>query len=88
MKRAAELLPTFDEPLFTRPVFVAAYFDVLKPKTTKLLTPRGDIDNYEKALYDALTKCGVWTDDTLVASHHNGKRFASRGLIHIYVKDL
>ena len=34
-----------------------------KPKTTKRLNPRGDIDNYIKAVLDAITKRAYWHDD-------------------------
>jgi Holliday junction resolvase RusA-like endonuclease len=51
------------EPL-AGPVAVWMRFAVPKPKTTKLSHPSPDIDNYEKALFDALTKAGnVWNDD-------------------------
>jgi crossover junction endodeoxyribonuclease RusA len=39
----------------------------------KLAPPRNgkwDGDNYTKAIFDALTKAGVWVDDSLVAKYH------------------
>ena len=39
---------------FAGPVLVFASFHVKRPKTTKLDFPRGDIDNYAKALLDIL----------------------------------
>jgi Holliday junction resolvase RusA-like endonuclease len=54
---------TLGEP-FDGPVMIWMRFAVPKPKTTKLSHPKPDIDNYEKALFDALTKAGnVWNDD-------------------------
>jgi len=47
-----------------------------KPKSTKLITPRGDIDNYMKAILDAVTKKGYWHDDAQVAEINAVKRYA------------
>jgi len=53
---------------FNLPVRVWVRFAVPKPKTTKLVQPKPDLDNYLKALLDALTRAGnVWEDDHLVA---------------------
>lgn len=49
---------------FDGPVQVWVRFACPKPKTTKLDAPKPDIDNYLKALFDALTAAGnVWEDD-------------------------
>lgn len=61
---------------FETPVSLTARFLVTRPKTTKLLTPKGDLDNYAKALFDCLTKADVWTDDALIASALLTKQFA------------
>lgn len=61
------------------PVSVYVEFVVRRPKTTKLLTPRGDIDNYQKSLFDALTDAKVWDDDTLVDTVKAKKRFTKEG---------
>lgn len=37
-----------------------------RPKTTKMLAPKGDVDNYAKAPLDAATKAGVWLDDSQI----------------------
>lgn len=63
-------------PYFDAPVKVAAEFVVKKPKTTKLSTPKGDIDNYAKSLFDGLTKVNLWKDDVLISSALLTKRFA------------
>lgn len=47
-----------------------------KPKTTKRTNPRGDIDNYAKAIMDAITKLGYWEDDDQVVTATMHKRFA------------
>jgi Holliday junction resolvase RusA-like endonuclease len=46
-----------------------------KPRTGKLQTPRGDVDNFAKGPLDAATKVGLWTDDTQVASLAVSKRY-------------
>ena len=46
-----------------------------KPKTTKRDNPRGDIDNYIKAVLDALTKKGYWNDDDQIVYIRAEKRW-------------
>lgn len=76
MKRAAEILPplAFPHAGFLR---VELEFIVRKPRTSKLHTPRGDIDNYAKAILDALTKADHWGDDGQVVTLFASKRFAA-----------
>lgn len=51
---------------------------VQKPKTTKLETPRPDVDNYAKSVLDAITKDGrFWKDDTQVSELHVTKTWAN-----------
>ena len=47
-----------------------------RPKTTKLSTPKGDIDNHLKAILDVITKQGYWHDDVQIESLTATKRFA------------
>lgn len=62
-------------------VTFAAEFVCTPPKTTKLDTPRPDLDNYVKALLDACTQSGVlWNDDKqVVAFNRTRKRWATPG---------
>lgn len=55
---------------------VTLQFACRKPKTTKRINPRGDIDNHIKAILDAITKKGYWIDDDQVVSLHAIKRWA------------
>jgi len=71
-------LPSGTEPVFTGPVAVMTQFIIQKPKTTKRAYPRGDNDNYEKAIYDAITKCGcIWNDDDQILMNLSFKRFTN-----------
>lgn len=47
---------------FQGPLSVVLDIYVTKPKTTKLRSPRGDVDNYAKACLDALNTL-MWEDD-------------------------
>lgn len=47
------------------PIDVWLSFLVKKPKATRLYSPKPDIDNYMKAIFDACNGI-VWTDDSLV----------------------
>lgn len=52
---------------------------VVKPKTSKLREPKGDVDNYAKAIMDALTTAGAWGDDDQVIDLRVVKRWADKG---------
>ena len=81
-KKAAVLhLRDKSKPYFAgRPVAILAEYIVRKPKTTKREWPRGDVDNYDKAIFDALTACkSVWVDDDQILMSVSIKRFAEPG---------
>lgn len=68
------------------PLFVSCRFVVQRPKRTKLAHPRGDLDNYEKALWDQLTECGAWLDDNQVVHSQSRKEWSdphTRGRIEV-----
>jgi Holliday junction resolvase RusA-like endonuclease len=66
-----------DKPFtsFSGPVQVRMCFDIQKPRTSKLVLPKGDIDNYAKSVLDGLTTVGMWDDDKQVAVLLAIKRF-------------
>ncbi|QDP54767.1 MAG: hypothetical protein Unbinned5784contig1000_10 [Prokaryotic dsDNA virus sp.] len=83
-KTVGEMLPdiltdTGLEAPLEGPLLVAAKFIVKRPKTTKLSHPRGDLDNFEKSLWDALTTAQVWLDDVQIVCSHSSKEWAKPG---------
>jgi Holliday junction resolvase RusA-like endonuclease len=64
---------------FTRRIELTAEFRITKARTSKLDTPKGDIDNYLKALLDSLTDAGLWVDDKQVVLIGASKRFCNPG---------
>lgn len=74
--------------LMTGRLRVRVIFNVTKPKTTKLSSPRGDIDNYCKILMDCCNGL-VWEDDHQVVSVCAVKQFTSReGWIELWVTEV
>lgn len=57
------------------PVSVWLLFAVPRPRTTKLVIPKPDIDNYMKSIFDACNGL-IWTDDALVRSVTASKQWA------------
>lgn len=64
----------------SQPVRVSLLVRVERPKTTKRAYPRGDQDNYEKGLFDAITQSnGWWDDDDQIIRGSFEKRWAEPG---------
>lgn len=66
---------------------------VLPPyKTVNTPWPKGDIDNYEKAVWDIITKGGhIWKDDVQVCLALTGKRFTindERPHAQVYIREM
>jgi len=51
---------------------------IRQPKKTKLLVPRADNDNFEKAVWDSLNG-HLWVDDTQIVENHTIKQWAEKG---------
>lgn len=75
---ASELLDDADR-VFRSPIRVAVLFAVPRSKSSKLIVPTGDGDNYEKAIYDLLQSKGYVEDDKLITSASWKKRFVAHG---------
>jgi len=45
-----------------------------------------DLDNYNKALLDAITQCGLWEDDSQIDQLHNYRgELLKNGLCHVRI---
>lgn len=75
----AKLLLSHDKPAQYTLVRLSCHFEVEQPKSTKLLVPRGDLDNYCKSLMDALTQADWWGDDNQVVHITASKQWAAKG---------
>ena len=64
-------------PPIQGPVVILIEIVCTKPKTGKLLHPRGDTDNYVKGVMDIMTKSNnFWSDDVQVVALYAYKRYA------------
>ena len=71
------------------PVSLNVTMFIPRPPTSKLIMPRGDIDNYAKPIIDALTKAGVLDDDTQVVDLAAQKYFTDDAPeIRLYLRKL
>ena len=61
------------------PLRATTLFAIPRAKTSQLIVPVGDGDNYEKAIYDLLTKKGYLTDDKWIVTGTWRKRFLPFG---------
>ncbi len=78
-KQAAQSLTLFEhDDTFTCPVSVTLVHALRKAKASKRTYPRGDVDNYDKAVLDAITShTSVWEDDDQVIQLHSSKVYIS-----------
>ena len=63
---------------YEQPLKVDVELFIRRPKTTKLLMPRADVDNFLKAIFDALNK-KLWADDNIIQSVYATKQWAEVG---------
>lgn len=90
-KQAASLLSKVEAPAapFEGPLEVEVLIFAERPKTTKLPHPKPDIDNYVKAVLDAITVDGrFWSDDTQVAHLVATKSWHESGQIEVRIRPL
>ena len=70
------------EPL-VGPLSVEIDIWVKKPKSTKLDSPRADIDNYVKAIFDCFNKI-LWEDDSQITIVHAMKSWTESNEVDGY----
>lgn len=74
------LVDAFDGgPLLEGPLVLTVYVYASRPKSTKLYAPKPDVDNYLKAVMDAMTAAGLWADDSQVVDGRCTKEWAEPG---------
>lgn len=66
---------SFNKP-FTGPLMVGMIFYIAKPKKPSNSYPRGDLDNYTKAVNDALNGI-AWVDDSQIERSYAAKRYST-----------
>lgn len=85
---AAKALKSVEAPEtpFEGPVVVFLQVVAARPKTTKLPHPKPDVDNYAKAVLDALTQDGrFWSDDSQVQTLTVTKAWADQPFVYVLI---
>ena len=83
-----------ERPPIKGPVVILIEIVCTKPKTGKLLHPRGDVDNYVKGVMDVMTKSNkFWNDDVQVVALNAYKRYTDKSTdeaagSHIYLYEI
>lgn len=72
-------VPAYTKTPIDFPVCVTVIFAIPRARTSKLIVPMGDGDNFEKALYDMLQRKGYLLDDKWITTATWRKRFLPFG---------
>jgi Holliday junction resolvase RusA-like endonuclease len=73
-----QVAPRLPQDIRERDVRIDIEVVIRKPKSTKRRRPGGDNDNYEKGVWDAMTKVERWwVDDEQVVENRTTKRWAA-----------
>lgn len=78
---ATDLLATYAGPPISSPVVADVLLAIPRSKTSALVVPVGDGDNYEKAVFDMIQKKGYLADDKWITTGHWRKRFLPHGTV-------
>ena len=73
------VVPEFTGTPIEFPVAVTVMFAIPRARTSQLIVPVGDVDNFEKGLYDLLTRKLYLLDDKWITSTECRKRFLPFG---------
>jgi len=76
---AHKVVPEYTETPIDFPVTATVIFAIPRARTSKLVVPMGDIDNFEKALYDLLQRKKYLLDDKWITTTACRKRFLPFG---------
>ena len=76
---ADSIVPEYTEKPLDFPVKVEVLFAIPRARTSKLIVPMGDGDNFEKALYDMLQRKQYLLDDKWITTGTWRKRFLPFG---------
>lgn len=91
-KEALALLANVEPVQFDGPVDVTVEVFGTRPKSSKLLAPKADVDNFAKGVLDVITHDGrFWNDDTQVLDLTIRKRWGApdaQGNIKVTIREL
>jgi len=76
---AHDIVPEYTETPIDYPVKVNVLFAIPRARTSKLLVPMGDGDNFEKALFDLIQRKKYLSDDKWITTGTWRKRFLPFG---------
>lgn len=76
---AHRLVPEYTGRPIDVPVKVEVVFAIPRARTSQLIVPTGDGDNYEKSIYDLLVRKKYLLDDKWITSATWAKRFLPFG---------
>lgn len=72
------------------PVAVTVLFAIPRAKTSTLVVPAGDVDNFEKALYDLLQRKGYLSDDKWITTIRGCRKrflpFGEKGYTEVIIE--
>ena len=86
-KQVAKELENWAAPPIEGPIHIQELrFHCPQPKTTKRAWPRGDLDNYQKSIFDAMNGI-VWVDDDQIVRIDGViKDYAKNGKSSLYIR--
>lgn len=79
MQLAPSLVPVSTHAPVAVPVVADVLLAIPRSRTSTLVVPVGDGDNYEKAIFDMIQKLGYLEDDKWITTGHWRKRFLPYG---------
>ena len=81
IQAAEHLIPHSPAEPLAIPVVANVLLAIPRARTSTLIVPVGDGDNYEKAVFDMIQKKGYLADDKWITTGHWRKRFLPFGTV-------